>query len=57
MPMSRVEYWTQKFSRNRERDKKAKRSLLRAGWRVLIVWECQTRDQSHLMDVLAAFLR
>lgn len=41
MPSTRVEFWTNKFARNVERDAQVKRDLRRAGWSTLVVWECQ----------------
>jgi len=35
-------YWTAKLRRNAERDRRTSRELRREGWRVLVVWECQT---------------
>jgi DNA mismatch endonuclease (patch repair protein) len=43
MPASRVDYWLAKFERNRLRDRRNVRALRKLGWRVLIVWECETR--------------
>lgn len=56
MPKSRVGYWTEKFRRNVERDRRARRRLRYAGWEVLIVWECQTRDREALSRRLRSFL-
>jgi DNA mismatch endonuclease (patch repair protein) len=42
-PASRLDYWNAKFARNVERDRHSVRRLRRLGWRVLVVWECQTR--------------
>jgi DNA mismatch endonuclease (patch repair protein) len=42
IPASRRSYWIAKIRRNAERDKRTRRRLQRAGWRVLVVWECQT---------------
>lgn len=39
-PKTNAEYWTGKISRNRERDARNIDALRKAGWRVLIVWEC-----------------
>jgi DNA mismatch endonuclease, patch repair protein len=39
-PSSRVEFWRTKILRNREKDAEASIELVRAGWRVLTVWEC-----------------
>ncbi len=52
MPASNVEYWRQKFARNKARDAAAARDLARIGWKVAIIWECETRD----LDELAARL-
>ena len=43
MPTTRAHYWAAKFERNVERDARARRALRRNGWRVVVVWECQTR--------------
>ncbi len=43
-PASRREFWQTKLAANVERDRRAMDSLLLAGWRVLVVWECATRS-------------
>ena len=40
VPKNRHEFWVAKFKVNQLRDKRNMRSLLKSGWRVLIVWEC-----------------
>lgn len=52
IPSSRRRYWVAKLQRNAERDKRSQRSLQRAGWRTLVVWECQTTPDKR--DWLAA---
>lgn len=52
MPSSNVAYWSAKFERNRVRDRKDGRELRRLGWRVVIVWECQTRRPERLLRTL-----
>lgn len=47
MPKSNVEFWTQKFSRNRYRDERDQRLLVEQGWTVLVVWECRLKGE-HL---------
>ncbi|MBT1171842.1 very short patch repair endonuclease [Bifidobacterium sp. MA2] len=41
MPKSNVEFWTAKLLRNRERDVAQRAELAAAGWRVIVVWECE----------------
>ncbi|MHC0504712.1 very short patch repair endonuclease [Achromobacter aegrifaciens] len=43
-PSSNVEFWSEKFERNIERDVRKEKELRGAGWRVETIWECQTRD-------------
>jgi DNA mismatch endonuclease (patch repair protein) len=40
-PQTRAAFWAEKFARNVARDRTTRRQLRRAGWRVLIIWECQ----------------
>ena len=58
-PASNQAYWLAKFERNRLRDATARRKLRRAGWTVLVVWECQTKPAKRavLERKLRQFLR
>src|SRR5437016_10732119 len=40
-PKSRLKYWKPKLEGNSVRDARNRKSLLRNGWRVLVIWECQ----------------
>jgi DNA mismatch endonuclease (patch repair protein) len=51
-PKTRVDFWTDKFERNVERDRANVDALRAAGWRVLVVWECETRDPAKLGERL-----
>lgn len=55
-PATHRRFWTEKFARNAARDQAALRALWQAGWQVLVVWECQTKDPDQLRAILAAFL-
>ncbi|WP_455284407.1 very short patch repair endonuclease [Cupriavidus necator] len=44
LPSTRAEFWRAKLAGNAARDDRAARALRDAGWRVLVVWECATRD-------------
>jgi DNA mismatch endonuclease, patch repair protein len=58
IPATRRSYWVAKIARNTARDQRTHRQLNRLGWRVLVVWECQTKrsKQDHLQMRLASFL-
>jgi DNA mismatch endonuclease (patch repair protein) len=41
-PKTRAGFWAQKFEMNVTRDRRDTLALRRAGWSVLVIWECQT---------------
>lgn len=55
-PKKRAEFWSEKFDRNVERDRAAEKRLAEAGWRSLVVWECETRAPDDLAQRLRTFL-
>lgn len=44
-PASRIEFWREKISGNRERDAGNLVRLRDAGWRVLVIWECALKGR------------
>lgn len=55
-PKSRTQFWQEKFRSNLARDRRTARALRTLGWRVLVVWECQTRDAMRLRERLSRSL-
>lgn len=56
MPKSRIEFWSAKFSANAERDLRVTQALEAAGWRVRVIWECETRAPEILSQNLTEYL-
>lgn len=50
-PASNSDFWMKKFSANVERDLRTTERLIRAGWRVMVVWECELRSASFDVTV------
>ena len=50
-PKSRLDYWTAKLDRNIERDRRHREKLETAGWKVLVVWECEVKDKETLQNL------
>ena len=44
MPKRNRQFWRDKFKANRQRDAAKIRALRGKGFRVIIVWECETAD-------------
>jgi DNA mismatch endonuclease (patch repair protein) len=59
MPATRTDFWQKKFSDNVERDRRNIGELLRANWRVLVVWECELskRNLEHTVDFVSKWLK
>jgi DNA mismatch endonuclease, patch repair protein len=55
-PKSRLDYWLPKLARNIERDGETRSSLEAAGWRCVVIWECETKDQEALSQKLRQLL-
>ena len=51
-PSTRAEFWKAKFAANRTRDARVRRKLRTLGWRVIVIWECQTRNRAELTALL-----
>ena len=53
VPLTNVDFWKAKFSRNRERDERNYRLLHKMGWYVLVVWECQLSKENRNATLMA----
>lgn len=56
IPKANRSYWTAKINRNRERDARTWKALHALGWKVLVVWECKTKDVDTLTRRIRKFL-
>ena len=55
-PKSNRDYWIPKIKRNQQRDTENINVLRKAGWKVLVVWECEQKDQRRLAKRIERFL-
>ncbi len=55
VPKSNVDYWIPKLEGNKARDRRNVEELADLGWRVIIVWECETKDLDRLRTRLMKF--
>lgn len=56
VPKSNQNYWISKVERNRSRDAKNIEALTLKGWKVLVIWECETRDENKMKMRVNKFL-
>lgn len=52
-PKSNVEFWERKFEANVARDGRERIELERLGWKVAVVWECETKTPAAIRARLA----
>ena len=43
-PATRGAFWADKFAANIARDKRVVKELRQLGWKVIVVWECETKS-------------
>ncbi|MGH9839078.1 MAG: very short patch repair endonuclease [Blastocatellia bacterium] len=55
-PTSNTDYWNKKLDRNIERDKANRKKIGELGWKVMVIWECETRNHELLADKLLKFI-
>lgn len=55
-PKTNEAYWSAKRQRNVERDRFNARAYVTSGWKILVVWECETKDRRRLAKKLTKFL-
>lgn len=55
-PKSRVAFWNNKFKKTIERDKLNYKHLKELGWKVIVIWECETKTINDLAYRLREYL-
>lgn len=56
IPENNSDFWARKFAENVRRDGEKLAALREAGWDVLVVWECQTKDRDKLERTVRSFM-
>lgn len=56
VPKSNVSYWVPKLELNRVRDTKNVNALRAAGWKSLVIWECEARRSFPVVPKVRKFL-
>lgn len=55
-PSTNREFWDKKLDGNIARDRANIGALRRAGWKVLVIWQCAMKDRGRLEKTLGKFL-
>lgn len=55
VPRTRTEWWLNKINTNQTKDEQAVAKLQEAGWKIIIIWECELKKAS-LDNTMASLL-
>jgi DNA mismatch endonuclease, patch repair protein len=55
-PKTNTDYWSKKLDRNVKRDARHIEELRSNGWRVLVIWECETKDLDQVRNRFLNFI-
>lgn len=47
VPKTNTEFWLNKINNNKERDRRNHESLIAAGWKVIVIWECSLKTTAR----------
>lgn len=56
LPKSNTEFWKNKIHETLERDKRNHSELIKLGWNVIIIWECQLKSNNVLKTLNSELL-
>jgi DNA mismatch endonuclease, patch repair protein len=56
LPSSNRAFWKEKIGKNKARDRRTRKELTRRGWRVLVIFQCETKEEEVLRKRLVEFL-
>jgi DNA mismatch endonuclease, patch repair protein len=55
-PKTRADFWSAKFEANVARDRRNATELKKLGWKVAVIWECETIESKNLLAVVRRVL-
>ena len=53
-PKTRIEFWTDKFHQNVDRDERTRQRVMQMGWTPLVIWECETNRPKILEELFVS---
>ncbi len=55
-PATNTDFWEKKRAESKNRDARNIEDLETAGWKILVVWECQLKDINRMRKTITEFL-
>jgi len=57
LPKSAQDFWRDKFTTNLLRDARNEATLRESGWNVIVIWECETKNDETISQALLPLVR
>jgi len=54
LPVTRSDWWKEKIEKNKENDLKKQTLLKEAGFKVIVIWECEIKNKSIYTTIIDA---
>ena len=55
-PKSRIDFWNRKLKGNVLRDERNKSELIKKGWQVSIIWECEVKQKETFTEKIETII-
>lgn len=55
LPKTNVKFWKDKVQRNMERDMNSYKLIKKMGWRYLVIWQCEIKNERKLIKKIEKF--
>lgn len=55
-PKSNIDFWARKFQTNVTRDERVRKELEALGWRIAVIWQCETAEPDSLAGTLKGIM-
>ena len=56
LPKGRRDFWVPKLEENKRRDLENQEKVKQAGWKSLVIWECELNNTDMIEDKIKAFM-
>lgn len=56
LPKSNTDFWQTKIAQNRARDERDIKELVRLGWHVIVIWECELKTEKTRQQTFRGLL-
>lgn len=56
-PKTRTKFWNQKLDKNIERDSIVEKELIERDWKIVIIWECETKNKKTMEEKIKSILK